>query len=361
MCQMRRAFVAVRREDGVALMITLVIITLVAVVVLDLNYLMRVDVHASANFRDGIRSYYLAKSGITLVNELFGPKFQNVQELEQLKNTLLAGGSQTLPLGDGQVALRVMDETGKINVNALVIDIVTAQQQTAQPQPVQPQPGQQPGQRDPQLTSPWIQITQDLFQRLGIDPNLVGAIVDWIDLDDIPTGSGGAESNYYRTLEKPYTARNGPMETIAELRLVRGFTDEVLLKLGAKRVGGVVDPATNTYLTAIPLTQGGGWRVNLNTAPPLLLSSLTREGGQFTDLIVQRRTQGRIENINELQQLGITGEVLQDFQRLGTLTSSYYAIEALGTVGDIAKQITALVMVQTGGQQGNQILYWRVQ
>ena len=92
MGQMGRAFVAAHHEDGVALVIALVIITLVAVVVLDLNYLMRVDVHASANFRDGIRSYYLAKSGITLVNELFGPKFQNVQELEQLKNTLLAAG-----------------------------------------------------------------------------------------------------------------------------------------------------------------------------------------------------------------------------------------------------------------------------
>jgi general secretion pathway protein K len=352
MSHMRRKSVPISHEDGVALVLTLVIVTLVAVVVLDLNYLMRVDVHASANFRDGIRSYYLAKSGITLVNELFSPKLQNVQELEQLRNTLLAGGSQTVALGDGKVTIRVIDETGKININALVIEPGTAQQPTAQPQA---------GARDPQTTSPWIQITQDLFQRLGIDPTLVGAIVDWIDLDDIPTGPGGAESNYYRALEKPYTARNGPMETVTELRLVRGFTDEVLLKLGSKRVGGMVDPATNAYLTAIPLAQGGSWRVNLNTASPLLLSSLTREVGQFADLIVQRRNQGRIENINDLQQLGITGEALQDFQRLGTVTSQYYAVEALGTVGDIAKQITALIMAQAGGQQGTQILYWRVQ
>ena len=33
------------------------------------------------------------------------------------------------------------------------------------------------------------------------------------------------------------------METIAELRLIRGFTDEVLLKLGARRVGGIIDPS----------------------------------------------------------------------------------------------------------------------
>jgi general secretion pathway protein K len=349
-------------EAGMALVLTLVIVTLVAVIVLELNYLMRVDVHASTNFRDGVRSYYLAKSGVNLVRELFS---RNIQELEEVKNTLLAGGSHTLPIGEGSASIRVIDETGKINVNALVIEAGTPQQ-TAGAQ----SPGRTAGARSPQgrggaqsrqaqTTSPWIQIAQDLFQRLGVDPMLVGAIIDWIDVDDLPTGSGGAESSYYRGLEKPYTARNGAMETIAELRLSKGFTDEVLLKLGARRVGGIVDPATNLYLTALPLAQGGGWRVNLNTAPPAILHSLTREVGQFADAIVQQRAQRRIDKISDLQQLGISGEALQDFERLGTLSSLYYAVEARGTIGDMVKQITALI--RTGSEQSSQILYWRVQ
>jgi type II secretory pathway component PulK len=150
------------------------------------------------------------------------------------------------------------------------------------------------------------------------------------------------------------------METIAELRLIRGFSDEVLLKLGARRVGGIVDPATNPYLTALPLPQGGGWRVNLNTAPPLILSSLTREVGQYADVIVQRRNQGRIEKINDLQQLGITGDALQDFERLGMLDSVYYSIESRGSVGEMSKQVSALVR-GGGNQGGSEILYWRVQ
>jgi general secretion pathway protein K len=350
---MQRWYRPLTDEAGVALVLTLVIVTLVAVIVLELNYLMRVDVHASTNFRDGVRSYYLAKSGVTVVKELFS---RNNQELEELKSTLLAGGSHTLPIGEGSATVRVIDETGKINVNALVIETGTPQP-TAGAQTPRGQRGAQ--QREAQTVSPWIQVTQDLFQRLGIDPTLVGAIIDWIDVDDIPTGSGGAESSYYRGLEKPYPARNGAMETIAELRLIKGFTDEVLLKLGARRVGGIVDPATNLSLTALPLPQGGGWRVNLNTTPPAILNSLTRELGQFADAIVQRRAQSRIEKITDLQQFGISGEALQDFQRLGTLTSLYYAVEARGSVGDMVKQITALI--RTGGDQGSQILYWRVQ
>ena len=361
---MRRWSRLMTDEAGVALVVTLIIVTLVAIIVLELNYLMRVDVHASTNFRDGVKAYYLAKSGVTVVKELFT---RNIQELEELKNTLLAGGSHTLPIGEGSATVRVIDETGKINVNALVIDTAPPQQtagaqlpqvqQGAGAQLSQARRGAQP--REAQTANPWLQPMQDLFQRLGIDPTLVGALVDWIDVDDIPTGAGGAESSYYRGLEKPYAARNGAMETIAELRLIRGFTEEVLLKLGARRVGGIVDPSTNLYLTAVPMPQGGSWRVNLNTAPLVILQSLTREMGQFADAIVQQRAQHHIEKIDELQQVGVSGEALQDFQRLGTLTSLYYAVEARGTVGDMVQQITALI--RTGADQVSQTLYWRVQ
>jgi general secretion pathway protein K len=358
-------------ESGMALVLTLLIVTLVAVVVLELNYSMRVEVHASANFRDGVRSYYLAKAGVNVVKELFS---RDIPEFEELKNTLLAGRTHTIPIEDGSVAVRIIDETGKINVNALILAAGATQPQAGaqtpagaqslagaqSPAATQSQQRQRGAQQsDAQAVSPWIQITQDLFQRLGIDPTLVGAIVDWIDTDDIPTGSGGAENNYYRGLDKPYTARNGPMETIAELRLIRGFTDEILRKLGARRVGGIVDPATNLYLTALPQPQGGGWRVNLNTAPPALLMSLTREVGQLADVIVQQRAQRRLEKINDLQQFGLSAEALQDLERLGTLTSQYYSVEARGSVGDIVKQITSLI--QTGSDQTSQILSWRVQ
>src|SRR5262245_50024943 len=158
---MQRWYRLLTDEAGVALVLTLVIVTLVAIIVLELNYLVRVDVHASTNFRDGVKSYYLAKSGVNVVRELFN---RNIPELDELKNILLAGGSHTLPIGDGSASIRVIDETGKINVNALVIEAGT-QQQTAGAQ--SPQARREARARETQAVSPWIQITQDLFQRLG--------------------------------------------------------------------------------------------------------------------------------------------------------------------------------------------------
>jgi general secretion pathway protein K len=316
-------------ERGVALLVTLLIVTLVAVVVLDLNYLMRVEVHSAANFRDRVRAYYLAKSGVTLVGELLR---RNVPELAELKRYLLAGVPQTLPIGEGVVTVRVVDEQGKINLNALV-------QATAMAPSVQGRPAAQAA----EAPRTWIDITQDLFQRLHVDPAIVGAIMDWIDADDLPTGPGGAESQYYRTLEQPYVARNAPMETITELRLIRGVTDELLLTLGAKRVGGIVDPATNAYLTVLPFAPGGRWQVNLNTAPLPLLQSLTPEVGTFAGRIVERRSQQWITTMAELQELGITGAALQDFQQWGTLSSTYFTVHAQDTVGEVTSHITALI------------------
>lgn len=51
-------------------------------------------------------------------------------------------------------------------------------------------------------------------------PYFVDAIVDWIDEDDIVTGDG-AEAPYYLTSAFPFSPRNAPMRSIAELELVR--------------------------------------------------------------------------------------------------------------------------------------------
>jgi general secretion pathway protein K len=47
---------------------------------------------------------------------------------------------------------------------------------------------------------------------------------DWIDLNDGATPSG-AEKDYYLKLDIPYTPRNGPLETVEELLLIRGYKD----------------------------------------------------------------------------------------------------------------------------------------
>lgn len=65
---------------------------------------------------------------------------------------------------------------------------------------------------------------------------IADAILDWIDADDEPR-EFGAESADYASLQPPYAPRNGPLETVEELLLVRGVTPQLLFGIDTNRNG----------------------------------------------------------------------------------------------------------------------------
>jgi len=70
--------------------------------------------------------------------------------------------------------------------------------------------------------------TEDSLNALPqVEPTLSQALLDFIDEDNVPNPEG-AEQAYYDTLTRPYKIHNGPLVTVDELLLVRGFTKSVL-------------------------------------------------------------------------------------------------------------------------------------
>jgi len=96
-----------------------------------------------------------------------------------------------------------------------------------------------------------------LLAVLGLDPRLADAVVDWIDADDVPAGSHGAEDAYYGAQVPARSAANHPLISAAELAHVRGFTPAVLARL-------------MPFVTALPARAP----VNVNTAPPEVIAAL---------------------------------------------------------------------------------------
>ncbi|MCX5655799.1 MAG: type II secretion system protein GspK [Planctomycetota bacterium] len=79
-----------------------------------------------------------------------------------------------------------------------------------------------------------------ILQRLpGMTTEFAASIVDWRDTNSDVT-SGGAESEYYLRLPDPYECKNGPLETVEELFLIRGVTKDVLFGQDVNR-NGVID------------------------------------------------------------------------------------------------------------------------
>jgi hypothetical protein len=77
----------------------------------------------------------------------------------------------------------------------------------------------------------------------GMTPEITAAICDWEDSDDTVDSDGGAErtDTHYQGATIPYAPRNGRFETIDELRLVRGVTDDLFFGEDANN-NGRLDP-----------------------------------------------------------------------------------------------------------------------
>lgn len=94
---------------------------------------------------------------------------------------------------DVDVELRIVDETGKVDLNAADGLLLAA-----------------------------------LLQATGVEQSnavqVAGAIVDWRDGDDFVQITGGAEAADYASAGRPYGAKNAPFESVAEVEQVLGMT-----------------------------------------------------------------------------------------------------------------------------------------
>jgi DNA uptake protein ComE-like DNA-binding protein len=82
---------------------------------------------------------------------------------------------------------------------------------------------------------------RDLLMALpGMTVETADAILDWMDEDDEPR-EFGAESEYYSSLTPPYSPKNGPLETVEELLLVRDVTPQLLFGADVNRNGLIDD------------------------------------------------------------------------------------------------------------------------
>ncbi|MDR1959719.1 MAG: general secretion pathway protein GspK [Planctomycetaceae bacterium] len=61
----------------------------------------------------------------------------------------------------------------------------------------------------------------------GVDETIADAVLDWLDEDDEPR-EYGYEHDYYESLDRPYSPRNGMVASIEELLLVEGVTPGLL-------------------------------------------------------------------------------------------------------------------------------------
>lgn len=182
---------------------------------------------------------------------------------------------------------------------------------------------------------------------------VAGAIVDWRDTDSEVSEYGGAEEETYSRLARPYRCKNGPFESIEELRLVQGVTTELLYGEDAN-LNGVLDPNENDGELTAPSDNRDG-RLDPGLLSLLTLhsrdSALDSTGTNRIDL-ASATTQDLTTVFQE--HLG-TERANQVLRLLGNVTNGFSSVLELvvrsGLTGDESQEIEDRVWV-SGANQG---------
>lgn len=221
-----------KQQQGIALITILVMVALATILAATIAKRQANTAENTAYLMRQNQSLLYAKSAEAFFSELLVDDANNAGAVDYLQENW-AKPMPAFPVEDGFVSGTLQDESGKFNLNSLVND---------------------EGVPNPQAKL-WF---EKLLLRVGLPEKLSEAVIDWQDADEEISGTMGAENSYYQGLPQGYLAANSKFHNVEELKLVRGFEDQKYLQ--------IVD-----YVSVLPASDS---KVNVNTAPAMLLASL---------------------------------------------------------------------------------------
>ncbi|MGB2928086.1 MAG: general secretion pathway protein GspK [Desulfobacterales bacterium] len=351
-----------RNNRGMALLVTLTIITVLIAVALEMNRKTRSVVFSAAASRDRITLSHMASSGIDIVKAMLitdknNSNHDSLQE-EWADSEKISELLQDIPFEDGAIKLTITDEPGKIQINSLV----TYPEGHAFNE----------SQRDMWHRFLTLLISQNESLE-DLEPDMIiNSVKDWIDSgdDEAITGLNGAESDYYQELDPPYVCRNGPFIHIGELALIRGVTTEYFQLAGG--VSGI-----SRYMTVFGMSETDNnkftyeGKININTADlPVLAAILPSGNPELAQAIYDYRLEtSDSEYIHDLSSITWYKKVpgLSDVEidpNIITTASDFFRIESLATLHEMKMKITAIVERENNKKTGKwecRVLSWETE
>ena len=309
-------------ERGVALLLALLVLALLVALILEFDAEARREYRDAAAFRDNFKATILTRAAVQAARAVLQQdllKDKQAGKFYDATTDLWAFPIQKYAIGDGLLTAQIEDERSKLNLNDLAAT------------------------GDPTVRKVKILRVKRLFEFLQINPDLVDAIVDWVDSDDVPEPAG-AETLYYQSLRPAYRTANTPLQTVREIRLIKGITPEIVEKL-------------LRYVTVYP--QEGESRVNINTADILVLQALDP---RITQAMAGEIVQGRpFITIQDLDRVGSFAEIGKELRLLNVydVKSNYFSARMSLTVNETTKS-GALVLQRDEGTGNSNVIYFRV-
>lgn len=298
------------KERGVALIMVMGAIAVLTVMLAEFQDDASTELASALADRDATQAEYMAKSAVNLsrllvaseptIRAAIAPMFMLMKRTPpqlpvwEFSDRLLGafndqegskdfastvgvdmGSGKNLGLKGGRFELTIVDEDSKINANLGAANEITHIRLAKELMGMMARPEYNPlfEQRDGD---------GQYHDRMAI----CQAIIDWADYDengfscDMTTAapkSGGVEDSYYQLLKKPFRRKNAPYDSLEELHMVRGVTDDFWASM--------VDPEPSQPKKRVMTVWGQG-AVNVNTAAPQTLLALVCAGAPQAEICV---------------------------------------------------------------------------
>jgi general secretion pathway protein K len=315
-------------SQGVILIALLWILTALSAIALSFSKEGFVEVAAARNSQALEESYFTARAGIeaTIYQMLQKQLVPRTQRLEfQGEPDQIDLGRVTGRFGNGIYQVDIQDESGKINLNSV---------------------------SDVQLRA--------LLEALAIDKRdvdiIADSIMDWRD-QDTNHRMNGAEDDYYQSLNPPYKAKNGRLDTVEELLLIQGVTPEyfygyperapdgsIIYKYGLQRCVTVYTTSSNV--------------INVNSAPLPVLLSISGMPPDAAQMIIEKRQVKPFKTMNDLTSeipalSGIPLQLSTNPTAISTLTASAHRENS-----KVQRVIRTVISLDPRDRKQYRILYW---
>lgn len=201
-------------RQGFVLLTVLIVIAFLALAAYRYTDLMNSEYMASHGAQRSAETRALAESGLHYAMAVLSTGEGTLEQ--NSTQSVEVDPAQKSPLKGSFQILEIEEESAKLNLNALS-----------------------------DMDSSGAILRQVLQKAQGLVPELndsvISSIIDWMDEDD-DLEDQGAENEYYLSLEQPYRCKNGPIDSMNELLLVKGVTPSLLN-------GSESSPGLNTLFT----------------------------------------------------------------------------------------------------------------
>lgn len=353
-----------KKQDGIAIFIVLVSVLVLASMAGIFAYNMRVEMKLAMNSNNETEMEWLGRSGVeyckwVLAQEVSpGGCAQRFDALNQKwaggpgcgNNTNNPGNTgnntsdpledlqTTVTLGNGSFTWKITDAERKLNINTM------ANNQA---------------------------VMTEALTLVGADaseiPTIIDSIQDWIDADS-ETHPNGAETEYYQGFDPPYWAKNGPIDDLTELLLVKGIRDNPEIFWGPSSTNhqlSIFQPHPANFNSGQPgtsmvamgmadiFTTVSSGRVNINTCSANTLRALGMDESSAQHLISMRAGPDGVDgtdddvpfnNPGEIINAGLPPQIVQMFQSYLTVRSSTFEVQVDVAVGLSTRRYHAVLL-----------------